>query len=95
MRTKLVYVLVSDNEQSDYLEQCLLSCYSARLHNAGAEIVLFVDHLTDDTLQGKRARRFSPWRKASRNFELRYCASQFFIRLWVNLKFSCKFVPYS
>jgi hypothetical protein len=55
MRTKLVYVLVSDNEQSDYLEQCLLSCYSARLHNAGAEIVLLVDHLTDGTLQGKRA----------------------------------------
>jgi glycosyltransferase involved in cell wall biosynthesis len=55
MKTKLVYVLVSYNEQSDYLEQCLLSCYSARLHNAGAEIVLLVDDLTDGTLQGKRA----------------------------------------
>jgi cellulose synthase/poly-beta-1,6-N-acetylglucosamine synthase-like glycosyltransferase len=55
MKTKLVYVLVSYDEQNDYLEQCLLSCYSARLHNADAEIILLVDNLTDNTLQGKRA----------------------------------------
>jgi cellulose synthase/poly-beta-1,6-N-acetylglucosamine synthase-like glycosyltransferase len=55
MKTKLVYVLVSYNEQNDYLEQCLLSCYSARLHNPDAKIVLLTDDLTDKTLQGKRA----------------------------------------
>jgi cellulose synthase/poly-beta-1,6-N-acetylglucosamine synthase-like glycosyltransferase len=55
MKTKLVYVLVSYDEQNDYLEQCLLSCYSARIHNADAEIILLVDNLTNDTLQGKRA----------------------------------------
>ncbi|MDR2291930.1 MAG: hypothetical protein LBE11_00465 [Prevotellaceae bacterium] len=55
MKTKLVYVLVSYDDQNDYLEQALLSCYSARLHNADAEIILLVDNLTDDSLQGKRA----------------------------------------
>ncbi|MDR1346105.1 MAG: hypothetical protein LBK03_05340 [Bacteroidales bacterium] len=54
MKTKLVYVLVSYDARNDYLEQCLLSCYSARMHNADAEIILLVDNLTNDSLQGKR-----------------------------------------
>lgn len=55
MKTKLVYVLVSYDEQNDYLEQCLLSCYSTMLRNPDAEIILLADNLTNDSLQGKRS----------------------------------------
>lgn len=55
MKTKLVYVLVStDNDL--YWEQALLSVFSARYHNPGAEIILITDDKTNATLQGKRAK---------------------------------------
>ena len=53
MNTKLVYVLVS-NSQDIYLEQALVSVYSARLQMKDAHICLLVDDLTDKTLTGKR-----------------------------------------
>ena len=55
MKTKIVYVVVSDDSDF-YLEQTLLSVYSARLYMPEAEIVLIVDDLTDKTIQGKRAK---------------------------------------
>jgi hypothetical protein len=48
MKTKIVY------EQDIYLEQTLLSVYSARLHMPDAEIILLVDDLTNKTINGKR-----------------------------------------
>ena len=53
MKTKLVYVMVS-NEKDIYLERTLLSVFSARLYMPDVEIVLLVDELTDKSLQGKR-----------------------------------------
>lgn len=50
---KLLYVLVS--EESDiYLEQALVSMYSARLQNPQLSITLLIDDLTDKSLQGQR-----------------------------------------
>ena len=54
MRTKIVYVLVSDNKDV-YLEQTLVSVYSARLYMPNSEIVLVVDETTDKTLSEKRS----------------------------------------
>lgn len=53
MNTKIVYVVVSD-ENDYYLEQTLVSAYSARLYNPNAEILLLIDSETDRTIVGKR-----------------------------------------
>jgi hypothetical protein len=55
MRTKIVYILVS-NEEDIYLEQTLLSAYSAKTHMPDANIILLVDDLTDKTINGKRSK---------------------------------------
>lgn len=54
MRTKLVYVLTCA-ENATYIEQSLISIWSARYHNPNAHIVLIVDDLTNQLLIGKRA----------------------------------------
>ena len=54
MNTKLVYVLTSEPEKN-YIEQALMSVYTARFYNPDAYIVLIVDDLTDKLLVGKRA----------------------------------------
>lgn len=54
MRTKLVYVLTCAPEAT-YIEQALISIWSARYHNPDAHIVLLVDDKTNNLLVGKRA----------------------------------------
>ncbi len=54
MKTKLVYVLTSMPDAT-YIEQALMSAYTARYHNPEAYIVLMVDDITDKLLVGKRA----------------------------------------
>ena len=54
MRTKLVYVLTCAPEAT-YIEQALISIWSARYHNPDAHIVLLVDDKTNELLVGKRA----------------------------------------
>lgn len=54
MRTKLVYVL-SCAPDATYIEQALISIWSARYHNPDAHIVLLVDDKTNELLVGKRA----------------------------------------
>lgn len=54
MQTKLVYVLTCAPEAT-YIEQALISIWSARYHNPNAHIVLLVDDLTDQLLVDKRA----------------------------------------
>ena len=50
---KFVYVLVSDN--SDYFyEECYISVLSLRKHNKNAEIIVFVDDVTNESLVGFR-----------------------------------------
>ncbi len=49
MKTKLVYVLTCAPEKN-YIEQALLSVYTARHYNPKATIVLIVDDLTDKLL---------------------------------------------
>lgn len=53
MRTKLVYVLTCAPEAT-YIEQALMSVYSACHYNPDAHIVLMVDDKTDALLTGKR-----------------------------------------
>jgi len=54
MRTKIVYVLVSDN--SDYYwEQALISIHSLKIYNSDAIIELVIDKETEKTLYGKRS----------------------------------------
>ena len=53
MKTKIVYVLVSD-ERDLYLEQAWLSLYSLRLHNPTTHVVVLVDDNTERSLIGKR-----------------------------------------
>lgn len=53
MKTKIVYV-VTFNEANYYLEQTLMSVYSARLHNPTAEIYLVTDPVSASTIKGKR-----------------------------------------
>ena len=53
MRTKIVYVVTSD-ESDVYLEQALLSVFSLRKHNPNAYVELVVDQDTDATIAGKR-----------------------------------------
>ena len=54
MKTKLVYVLTCAPEAT-YIEQALISIWSARYHNPDAHIVLLVDDKTDELLVGRRA----------------------------------------
>lgn len=54
MKTKLVYVLTCAPEAT-YIEQALISIWSARYHNPDAHIVLLVDDKTNQLLVGKRA----------------------------------------
>lgn len=54
MKTKLVYVLTCAPEAT-YIEQALISIWSARYHNPDAHIILLVDDLTNKLLIGKRA----------------------------------------
>lgn len=54
MKTKLVYVLTCAPEAT-YIEQALISIWSARYHNPDAHIVLLVDDLTNQLLIDKRA----------------------------------------
>ena len=53
MKTKLVYVLTCAPEAT-YIEQALISIWSARYHNPEAHIVLLVDDLSNQLLVGKR-----------------------------------------
>ena len=54
MKTKIVYVLTSAPEKK-YIEQALLSVYTARNYNPTANIILIVDDQTKALLTGKRA----------------------------------------
>jgi len=54
LNTKLVYVLTSAPEKN-YIEQALISIYTARYYNPEATIVLIVDDLTDKLFVGNRA----------------------------------------
>ena len=54
MKTKLVYVLTCAPE-ANYIEQALMSVWSARHWNLDAHIVLITDNLTDQLFVGKRA----------------------------------------
>lgn len=54
MNTKIVYVLTCAPEKH-YIEQALMSIFSARHWNSDAHIVLIVDDLTDQLLVGQRA----------------------------------------
>lgn len=54
MQTKLVYVLTCAPDAT-YIEQALISIWSARCHNLDAHIVLLVDDKTNELLVGKRA----------------------------------------
>lgn len=54
MKTKIVYVTTC-NENNIYLEQVLMSAYTARLHNPKATIVLVTDVDSEKTITGKRA----------------------------------------
>jgi len=54
MKTKIVYIVVSD-EQDSYLEQTLVSIYSAQVQTPDAHISLVVDRHTNHTLTGRRS----------------------------------------
>ena len=54
MKTKIVYVLTSSKEDT-YLEQTLISAYSARLHNPYVDILVVTDNATANTIKGGRA----------------------------------------
>lgn len=54
MKTKLIYVLTCAPEAT-YIEQALMSVFSARHYNPDATIVLMVDAKTDALLTGKRS----------------------------------------
>lgn len=53
MKTKIVYV-TTFNESNFYLEQVLMSAYSARLHNHDATILLVTDVDSAKSIVGKR-----------------------------------------
>lgn len=54
MTTKIAYILTSTHEDT-YLEQTLISVYSARMHNPEANIVVATDQQTMNSLRGGRA----------------------------------------
>lgn len=49
MKTKIVYIVVSDKD-SLYAEQAVVSAYSTRVHNPDAQIEVLVDSITADYL---------------------------------------------
>lgn len=53
MKTKLVYVLTCALDAT-YIEQALISIWSARYHNPDAQILLLIDDKTDELLIGTR-----------------------------------------
>lgn len=53
MKTKIVYVVVSD-EADIFLEQALLSIFSLRKHNAKVFVELVIDQITNGSINGKR-----------------------------------------
>ncbi|MFR8963873.1 MAG: glycosyltransferase [Bacteroides uniformis] len=53
MRTKILYVLVSD-EYDIYLEQTFLSIYSLRLYMPDVHVTLLIDDSTSETMVGGR-----------------------------------------
>lgn len=53
MTTKIVYVLTS-TEEDTYLEQTLISVYSARMYNQDATIIVVTDQRTMSGLKGRR-----------------------------------------
>lgn len=55
MNTKLVYVLTC-SEKGSYIEQALMSIWSARYHNPDAHIVLLTDNLTNLLLLDTRGK---------------------------------------
>lgn len=54
MKTKIIYV-VTCSEKNTYLEQALLSVYSARIHNPAAEIYVVTDSESADGITGIRS----------------------------------------
>ena len=54
MKTKIVYVIVSD-ETDIYLEQALMSVFSLRKHNPDVYVELVVDQVTNKTINGNRS----------------------------------------
>lgn len=54
MNTKIVYVLVS-NDEDCYLEQTLISVYSCRRYNEDAHISVVLDKDTEMSLKGRRS----------------------------------------
>lgn len=55
MNTQIVYVIVSD-ENDSLLEQTLTSVCSLRMHTPDAKVFLITDRSTDNTLAGERAK---------------------------------------
>ena len=55
MRTKIVYILCSD-ENDIFYEQALLSVFSLRKYNPDAFVELIVDQYTITTINGKRSK---------------------------------------
>lgn len=55
MKTKIVYVCVSDDFDT-YLEQAFVSIYSLRKYNPDAFVEIVVDKVTEATFVGKRAK---------------------------------------
>lgn len=54
MKTKIAYILVSD-EEDIYLEQLLVSIHSLKLYNPEAYIVVVMDKKTNSTIRGCRS----------------------------------------
>ena len=54
MKTKIIYVLTSD-ENDSYLEQTYLSIWTLKRHNADAHVCLLTDNRTVLTLKGARS----------------------------------------
>ena len=54
MKTKIVYIVVSDGSDI-FLEQALLSIFSLRKHNPNAFVELIIDQVTNDSINGKRS----------------------------------------
>lgn len=55
MKTKVLYVLVSDKDDI-FLEQTFVSIYSLRRHNPSVKVTLLTDDVTDESLVGTRER---------------------------------------
>lgn len=53
MKTKIVYVLISDDSDS-YYEQLLISVFSLRKYNDKVQVIVVCDKDTENTLIGKR-----------------------------------------